>query len=46
MTEKNRKKLEAKKRRNIWDINPVTRRKGDDKKYTRKKKHKNKQEDV
>lgn len=46
MTEKNRKKLEAKKRRNMWDINPVTRCKGDNEKYTRKKKHKNKQEDV
>ena len=42
MTEKNRKKLEAKKQRNMWDINPVTRCKGDDKKYTRKKKHKKK----
>lgn len=41
MTEKNKKKQEAKKRRNLWPINPVTRRKGDDKKYTRKKKHKN-----
>lgn len=37
MTEKNKKKLEDKKRRNLWQFNPVTRCKGDDKKYNRKK---------
>ena len=40
MTEKNKKKLDDKKRRKTWGINPVTRCKGDDKKYTRKRKHK------
>lgn len=37
MTEKNKKKLDVKKRRNVWALNPVTRCKGDDKKYNRKK---------
>lgn len=37
MTEKNKKKLDAKKRRNVWQLNPITRCKGDDKKYNRKK---------
>lgn len=41
MTEKNRKKQEAKKYRTMWGINPITRCKGNDKAYTRKKKHKN-----
>ncbi len=43
MTEKNRKKEEAKKFRNVWHINPITRCKGNDKAYTRKTKHKNKE---
>lgn len=43
MTEKNRKKEEAKKFRNVWNINPITRYKGNDKAYTRKTKHKNKE---
>ena len=37
MTEKNKKKLDAKKRRNMWTINPRTRFKGNDKIYNRKK---------
>lgn len=37
MVEKNKKKEEAKKQRNIWTINPRTRRKGNDKAYNRKK---------
>ena len=43
MTEKNRKKAEAKKFRNVWNINPITRCKGNDKADTRKTKHKNKE---
>ena len=35
MTEKNKKKLDAKKRRNLWTINPKTRFKGNDKAYNR-----------
>lgn len=37
MIEKNKKKQEAKKQRNMWTINPRTRRKGNDKAYNRKK---------
>jgi hypothetical protein len=37
MVEKNKKKQEAKKRRNMWTMNPITRRKGNDKAYNRKK---------
>lgn len=37
MTEKNKKKLDAKRKRNLWHMNPVTRCKGDDKKYNRNK---------
>ena len=37
MVEKNKKKQEAKKQRNMWTINPRTRRKGNDKAYNRKK---------
>ena len=37
MVEKNRKKEDAKKQRNMWTINPRTRRKGNDKAYNRKK---------
>ena len=32
-----KKKEEAKKQRNMWTINPRTRRKGNDKAYNRKK---------
>ena len=35
--EKNKKKKKAKKQRNMWTINPRTRRKGNDKAYNRKK---------
>lgn len=37
MVEKNKRKEEAKKQRNMWTINPRTRRKGNDKAYNRKK---------
>jgi len=37
MVEKNKKKEEAKKQRNMWTINPRTRYKGNDKAYNRKK---------
>lgn len=37
MVEKNKKKEEAKKQRNMWTINPRTRHKGNDKAYNRKK---------
>ena len=36
MTEKNKKKEEAKKRRNFWPISPVTRVKQSKKIYSRK----------
>ena len=42
MTEKNKKKLEAKKRRNLWTINPKTRFKGNDKAYNRQRDKKKK----
>ena len=45
MTEKNKKKLEAKKRRNLWAINPRTRFKGNDKAYNRQKDKKRKERD-
>ena len=37
MIDKNKKKEEAKKQRNMWTINPRPRRKGNDKAYNRKK---------
>lgn len=37
MVEKNKRKQEAKKRRNMWTINPRTRRKGNDKAYNRQR---------
>ena len=37
MVEKNKKKQEAKKQRNMWTINPRTRRKGNDKAYNRQR---------
>lgn len=37
MVEKNKRKEEAKKQRNMWTINPRTRRKDNDKAYNRKK---------
>ena len=43
MTEKNKKKLEAKKRRNLWTINPKTRFKGNDKAYNRQRDKKQKE---
>ena len=36
MTDKNKKKKEAKKRRNFWPLNPVTRVKQSKKIYSRK----------
>ena len=42
MTDKNKKKEEAKKQRNLWPINPVTRIKESKKKYNRVKDRKNK----
>lgn len=32
--------------RHVWEINPVTRIVKDKKKYTRKRKHKNKEEEI
>ena len=43
MTEKNKKKLEAKKRRNLWTINPKTRFKGNDKAYNHQRDKKQKE---
>ena len=43
MTEKNKKKLEAKKRRNLWTINPKTRFKENDKAYNRQRDKKQKE---
>lgn len=43
MTEKNKKKLDAKKRRNLWTINPKTRFKGNDKVYNRQRDKKQKE---
>lgn len=43
MTEKNKKKLDAKKRRNLWTINPKTRFKGNDKAYHRQRDKKQKE---
>ncbi len=37
MTEKNRKKLEAKKQRNLWGMNPRTRKQDNGKAYNRQK---------
>ena len=45
MTEKNKKKLDAKKRRNLWTINPRTRFKGNDKAYNRQRDKKRKERD-
>ena len=45
MTEKNKKKLDAKKRRNLWTINPKTRFKGNDKAYNRQRDKKRKERD-
>ena len=45
MTEKNKKKLDAKKRRNLWSINPKTRFKGNDKAYNRQRDKKRKERD-
>lgn len=42
MTEKNRKKEEAKKQRNLWPFSPVTRVVESKKKYSRKKDRKDK----
>ena len=36
----------AKTIRHVWEINPVTRIVKDKKKYTRKRKHKNKEEEI
>ncbi len=43
MTEKNKRKQDAKRFCSVWTINPITRCKGNDKAYARKKKHKNKE---
>ena len=43
MVEKNKKKQEAKKQRNMWTINPRTRRKGNDKAYNRQRDKKQKE---
>lgn len=43
MIEKNKKKLDAKKRRNLWTINPKTRFKGNDKVYNRQRDKKRKE---
>ena len=45
MTEKNKKKLDAKKRRNLGTINPRTRFKGNDKAYNRQRDKKRKERD-
>ena len=45
MIEKNKKKLDAKKRRNIWTINPRTRFEGNDKAYNRQRDKKGKERD-
>lgn len=37
MTEKNKKKLEAKKQRNLWGMNPRTRTQANGKAYNRQK---------
>lgn len=42
MTEKNRKKEEAKKQRNMWTMNPITRIVESRKKYKRSKDRKDK----
>jgi hypothetical protein len=42
MVDKNQKKEEAKKRRNLWPISPVTRVVESRKKYNRQKDRKNK----
>ena len=42
MNEKNKKKEEAKKQRNLWPINPVTRIVESRKKYNRQKDRKHK----
>lgn len=42
MTDKNKKKEEAKKRRNLWPMSPVTRIVESHKKYKRNKDRKNK----
>ena len=46
MIEKNKKKEDAKKRRNLWRINPKTRCKGNDKAYDRKKQKQKIREEV
>ena len=43
MTDKNKKKEEAKKQRNLWSMSPVTRIVESRKKYNRQKARKNKQ---
>jgi hypothetical protein len=43
MTDKNKKKEEAKKQRNLWTMSPVTRIVESRKKYNRQKYRKNKQ---
>lgn len=42
MTEKNRKKEEAKRQRNMWTMNPITRIVESSKKYKRSKDRKDK----
>lgn len=42
MVDKNKKKQEAKKQRNMWSINPITRIKESKKKYNRAKDRKDK----
>lgn len=42
MTEKNKKKQESKKRRNLWPLNPVTRIKNSSKGYNRARDRKDK----
>ena len=42
MTDKNKKKEEAKKQRNLWPMSPVTRIVESHKKYNRQKDRKNK----
>ena len=42
MNEKNKKKEEAKKQRNLWTINPITRIVENKKKYNRARDRKNK----
>ena len=46
MIEKNKKKEDAKKQRNLWGMNPKTRRKGNDKAYDRKKQKQKTREDI